>query len=251
MNMKNNKELTELLNAAFIGIKLGNSDLSHLFSPLQVLYYIEIADRISKYKYNGKFLDWGCGYGQMVYLLKNRGIDVIGYDIEKRPNIDKISPFNKLNIRYSSEKNKLPFEKESFSGLLSCGTLEHVSDINISLREINRILKSDGYFFIYMLPNKYSYTEWINEKRGLGSHPVKFCVNEIRDILELNGFNIVYLKRRGMVPRNLTGFPIKIKKIYAYLSSVLFPLDKVLSNIPLINYICNTFEIIAKKSKCL
>jgi len=141
-----NHELEVLLKASCIGISLGNSDLAHLSSKLQVLYYIQIANEIAKIQRNGKLLDWGCGYGQMVYLLKNRGLEVIGYEIKKRRNIDRIFPFSGLNIVYGSHNCQLPFENESFAGVLSCGTLEHVDDKRCSLKEIYRVLQEKGYF---------------------------------------------------------------------------------------------------------
>ena len=130
------KELSELYEAAISGILLGNKDLSHLSNKVGIKNYIKIADEIKKIIKKGKILDWGCGYGHMTYLLRNRDIESMPYEVEKRDNLEKFQIFSKLNIIFGDNEHRLPFETGFFDGVLSCGTLEHVSDINSSLIEI-------------------------------------------------------------------------------------------------------------------
>ncbi len=247
----NSKEKEILLGAAQEGIKLSNSDLTHLNNTIAVLNYIRIADEIKTLMPDGKdILDWGCGYGHMTYLLQNRRLNAVAYDVIKRNNIEKIFPFSEIDIIYGKKDDvRLPFENESFHAVLSCGTLEHVPDASLSIREIHRILKPSGLFFIYMLPNKYGWSETLATIRGISSHPVKYTIGEIRKILSTNNFKIVKIARRNFLPKNLTSMPAILKKGYGKLGNTAIFMDEILSSIPLLNLLCGTFEIIAKKDK--
>ena len=52
-----------------------------------------------------------------------------------------------------NEQPRLPFDDASFDAVLSCGVLEHVPYEEGSVREIARVLKPGGHFFVYQLPN--------------------------------------------------------------------------------------------------
>lgn len=243
----NKRELVELQKAAFAGISSGNSDLEHLSNKVGIANYIRIANEIKNNLKSGKILDWGCGYGHMTYLMENRGFSATAYEVLKRDNIEKLPVFSGIDIIYGKENFRLPFSDEMFDAVLSCGTLEHVENIDASLGEVRRILKKNGKFFIYMLPNKFSYTEWIAKKRGISVHPVKFNKKSIYRLFEKSGFKVVKIKRSSVLPKNLTGLPGFIKKIYGNLYFLLIPLDNLLSKIPLLNNISGVFEIIAVK----
>lgn len=242
-----NYELTKLQKSALFGISIGNSDLSHLSNKVGVANYIRIADEIKNNLKTGKMLDWGCGYGHMTYLMRNRGIETIPYEINKRENIEKLPVFSQEKIIYGKEGCMLPFENGTFDAVLSCGTLEHVPDIDKSTEEINRVLKNGGIFFIYMLPNRFSYAEWIAEKRGVSVHPVKFDKKKINEMLLKSGFKILKIKKSSALPKNLTGLPKIIKKIYGSLYFLVIPVDNFFSRLPLLNCICGVFEIVAVK----
>jgi SAM-dependent methyltransferase len=247
-NVMKTDESTELLNSARCGIKMGNNDLAHLSNMTAINNYARIADEIKEFMANGSILDWGCGYGHMTYLLKKRLFNVTGYEVEMRSNINEIAIFNTLDIKYGKHGSELPFDDGSFDAALSCGTLEHVPDPGASLKEIHRVLKKGGKFFIYMLPNKFSYAEYLSGLRGISVHPVKYTVSTIEGLLKENGFEIVKIKKGNLLPKNLTGFPGFLKNIYGRFNKILVPLDTFLSHIPIIKIFCGVFEIIAKKS---
>ena len=52
---------------------------AHLRSGPQMLQYHALADDLAARK-PGRVLDWGCGYGQVSALLRERGIDVVPFD---------------------------------------------------------------------------------------------------------------------------------------------------------------------------
>ena len=120
-------------------------------------------------------------------------------------------------------------------------------NIDASMKEIRRVLKTNGQLLIYMLPNKCSYTEFISRLRGIDAHPVKFNKTIIRKLMKSHGFDIKELKRSNLLPKNLTGLPGILKKVYGGASSAVVVLDGILSKIPLINIISGVWEIRAVK----
>jgi 2-polyprenyl-3-methyl-5-hydroxy-6-metoxy-1,4-benzoquinol methylase len=53
----------------------------HLDQPVGIWNYIRIANEIAERVPAGRLLDWGCGFGQMTYLLRRRGFEVTPYDV--------------------------------------------------------------------------------------------------------------------------------------------------------------------------
>lgn len=238
-----NKEIQALKDL----LALEKNNNPHLDSDLGANRYIKKADKIKSYLPNGKILDWGCGLGQMSYLLKNRGFDVVSYDLDQggRSFLERIG--QKLIL--AADKVKLPFQDISFDAVLSSGVLEHVAEPPASLKEVDRILKPGGYFFVFMLPNKYSCIEFISDFLGRGDHPIKFTRKQIIQMLNQQGFEIISLGFKGFLPYNLKGFPDFIRNLYHRLDPWLEKIDHLLSTLPLINNLSTNIELVARKIK--
>lgn len=242
------KELSQLQKFAQIGKQFNNTDLNHLDAPMGAYNYIRMADFIAQHMgKNGEFLDWGAGYGQMTWLLRNRGLNTSGYNIEERQHVDAMSELAKLPMIYGNDPVKLPFQNSSFAGVCSCGVLEHVQDPSGSLQEIHRILCSGGYFYLFMFPQKTACVEKLSEMRGISVHPVKYTMAQTHELLTQNGFKVEKLWRFNLIPKNLTGVPHHLKRIYGRLYRFLYPLDNVLSKIPLLNLLSGVIEGVARK----
>jgi len=223
-----------------------NSDLNpHLASDLGIKRYIKSADRIKHYLSHGRILDWGCGLGQMSYLLKNRGFDVVSYDIDQggRNFLARIGQ----PLVLAEDQCKLPFPDASFDAVLSSGVLEHVADPAASLKEVSRTIKKNGYLFVSMLPNKYSYIEYISDRLGRGDHPVKYARREIKGMLEQDGYDILYSGYMGFLPYNLKGFPEMIRCFYHRFDPLWEKIDPILTALPIINWFCTNIELVARK----
>ncbi len=246
-------ELSQLQKFAEIGKRLKNSDLEHLDSPTSAYNYIRIANIIEGHarreisKPAVKFLDWGAGYGQLSWLLQNRGINVIGHNIEKREHVSSMPLLEKIPMIYHSDPVKLPFENSSFDGIISCGVLEHVSNPVASLKEIHRVLKPGGYFYIFMLPQKTSWVEILSRWRGISVHPVRYTVKSINKLLEQHGFCAENLWKFNLLPKNLTGLPRGIKHFYGRFYKTVYLLDSIFSKIPGLNLLSGVIEGIARK----
>jgi ubiquinone/menaquinone biosynthesis C-methylase UbiE len=232
-------ELRDLLSASYNGLS------PNMSSDLGSLRYVKNAEKIKRYFPEGRILDWGCGLGQMSYLLKNRGLEVVSFDVDQvgRPFLERIGQ----SLVLAADPVKLPFPDASFAAVLSSGVLEHVADQRASLREVNRIMKVGGSFFIFLLPNRYSYIEFIADSLGRGDHPIKYSIGEIRQQLEQSGFEIVSLVYKGFFPYNLKGFPAAVSRLYHKFDLVLEKLDALFAALPLINRFCTNLELVARK----
>ncbi|MFH1387606.1 MAG: methyltransferase domain-containing protein [bacterium] len=217
----------------------------HLDSDMGASRYIDNANTIKSCLPSGKIFDWGCGLGQMTYFLKNRGFDVVSYDVDQGGR-DFLAGIGQTLI-LATDPIKLPFADSSFDAVLSSGVLEHVPDPAASLKEVARITKKDGYFFVFRLPNKYSYIEFISDIIGRGDHQVKYTKPEIVKLLKENGYEIVSLNYQGFLPYNLKGFPGFIRMGYHWLDPWWQKIDQLLSALPMINKLSTNIELVARK----
>jgi 2-polyprenyl-3-methyl-5-hydroxy-6-metoxy-1,4-benzoquinol methylase len=96
----------------------------------------------------GSVLDIGCGLGEFMDMLENKGYKVCGVDMEK--NCEKCAAA--VNI----EVSPLPFEDNMFDIVTSLEVIEHLCDAELYLSEIARVLKPGG-ILIMTTPN---YRSW-------------------------------------------------------------------------------------------
>jgi SAM-dependent methyltransferase len=244
-------ELETLVQLAKTGKAAGANDLDHMDGRAAASMYVRIADLVAALMQSGKIttpvLDWGCGYGQVSWLLRRRGVPVLSYEVERRPARELMAPFKVINVQYGSDPVRLPYTGSSVGAVLSVGVLEHVPDMSGSLREIGRVLRPGGLFFVFMLPNRYSWAEWVADVRRTSVHPNKFTFRQATKILSEHGFNVERKWRRNFLPRNLTGFSPASKRIYGRYYCEIESLDKVLANLPPTSIFSGVLEMIARK----
>lgn len=217
----------------------------HIDSFQRVKRYVKKAEEITKYVRRGKILDWGSGYGQMLFLLHNRGLDVTGCELSEHYKHGTLADLIGLKIIYLSDPVNLPFEDLSFDALLSCGVLEHVKNSDGSLKEINRVLKRGGYFFIYNLPNKFAYMEFISRRILRKGHENLYSLNKTRRWLKGNGFKIVKSYYECFLPVNM-GFAVN--KLRRLADNYLYDrLNDFFPRMPLLKYFSQNLTIICQK----
>jgi SAM-dependent methyltransferase len=249
--MNRNIELDALVAMGRAAKAVGAADMEHMDGPTAAYNYVRIADLISDYCMERPeqlpILDWGCGYGQVSWLLRKRGLDVLPYDVERRPLRTSIPDLKSLPVVYGEDPVKMPYETNRFGSVLSVGVLEHVSDFDGSVAEISRVLRPGGLLFIFMLPNKYSWAEWIADRRGISAHPYKFTFRGSEELLRNHGFEIDKRWRRHVLPRNLTGLSPRLKQIYGKFYRSVETVDHTLAYLPPVCYLGGVIEMIARK----
>ena len=254
-SQRDREDFEFLLATAQAGTAMGITNFLHLDQPVGIWNYIRIANRIARQVPQGRLLDWGCGLGQMTWLLRRRGFEVtpfeIGQTLESLPDLPLT---REVQVVRGSHPTDLPFPDSSFDAVLSCGVLEHVDEYSspgnevLSLREIHRVLKPAGYFPIYQLPQQHTWQEAVTRAFKLGySHPRRFSEREIRALLSRTGFRVETLSRYNMLPKNLTGMPAILRRAYSHFSGTVFRADELLSRVPGLNRFAGVLELTARK----
>jgi ubiquinone/menaquinone biosynthesis C-methylase UbiE len=137
---------------------------------------------------NKRILDYGCGNGRYTQAIAKLSLkklsrhnnsgesQILGYD-KSKTNILTARIKNRFsNVEYKVgdvNQNNLP--KESFDIVFCNGVLHHTGDISLGLRQIYKILKSDGICIIYL-----SSTDGIKW----------YCIEAFRKILK--NYNKIY-----------------------------------------------------------
>jgi SAM-dependent methyltransferase/uncharacterized protein YbaR (Trm112 family) len=102
-------------------------------------------------------LDIGCNWGRWSIAATRAGYDVIGVD----PSFEAIVAARRIARQLGApsryvvaDARRLPFADASFDVVFSYGVLQHFSkaDVAVSVREIGRVVKRDGYSWVQM-PN--------------------------------------------------------------------------------------------------
>ncbi len=202
-----------------------------------------------------KVLDLGCGSGHIMAALKYLRPDVSIVGIN--PLKDYLWPTVKKQFNVSFKigtGSKLPFKNNYFDAVLSIGVMEHVHEYykgkgdpeESYLKEIYRVLKKKGIFFITHLPNKYSFNENVAKLIGVKPHAHPYSKKQAIKSLNKQKFHVELFHREHFIPSyfNLvSGFIGSfMNKGYWFVIN----LDKFLMLTPL-RLFCQSFLIVARK----
>jgi ubiquinone/menaquinone biosynthesis C-methylase UbiE len=218
----------------------------HLESAPQQLEYELIARRLVADR-PAKLLDWGAGLGHMTIRLTKLGLDVTAIDYRDEypaPTVEPIGLAPELEMHLTPEPVALPFDDDSFDAVLSCGVLEHVADPGGSLDEIKRVLRPGGTVYIYKLPNRHSYLEWIAKRIGLYyhgklPHDAVYTEREAVDLVRRHGFAVEEARLANMLPLTLPGTAARRG------AKAIFELGRLLARVPGLRRLATNIEIIA------
>ncbi|MBI4374668.1 MAG: class I SAM-dependent methyltransferase [Deltaproteobacteria bacterium] len=219
----------------------------HLSNRVIILSYIRRTSMIAKHlPPRASVLDWGAGRGHMTYLLAKFGLSPTHYDVTKSGNT--LSEELGLPEVIGDHPEKVQLPDESFDAVLSSGTLEHVNDIPSSIREIRRVLKPGGLFFIFNFPHRYSPSEFIARK-FLGStyHPILWSLPHLEKMLSLENFRILKSGYENAIPMNLSGPVAWMRPVYNLCPRFLLSIDALMTRMPGMNLMSNSVWAIGKK----
>ena len=129
----------------------------HLFNPARIKFIKE--KLISHFKLNPnsekpleglKILDIGCGGGLLCEPLFRLGADITGIDASKN-NIEVAKLHSKemsLNIKYIHEAPENLKFKNKFNVVLNMEVVEHVSDVNLFIKNCSDLIQTNGMMFV-------------------------------------------------------------------------------------------------------
>lgn len=191
-----------------------------------------------------RVLDWGAGKGQNAYLLRQRGFEVVACDVRGDVEFGADCPLLE-GIKHIplDDPVKLPFEDSSFDVVTSFGVLEHVPRDLESMREIWRILRPGGIFYITFLPYPLSWTQAITRLRvsyqWRDYHDHFYSRKTLHRLAGESRFSVASLWFAQLFPKN---------SVPRSLDPVLEPLDRALCRTPLRYFATNLEAVLVKQA---
>lgn len=151
----------------------------------------------------GNLLDIGCGGGMLTETLPYYypNVKIFGCDVSATA-ISYAQKLGSGNVSYGVIRNKrLPY-KDNFLDVCICfDVLEHIPDVSFFLKEVKRVMKKDGKFFIIVPCEGQPFTfSWLLQKIRIGKdltlrylghiHP-EFTHEEVESLLKRHKFHVV------------------------------------------------------------
>lgn len=173
----------------------------------------------------GKYiLDYGCGTASYTPYLGKLFENVIGLDITPT-NIQIAKEIDKKSKFVCGDGLNLPFKNCSFDAVFVGQVLHHFSDVNQSLKEINRVLKKDGILFNIepndwnpMVSLKYRKRVFKREKSSYERHHALGYIYMKRKLTSA-GFTVLNKQGINFTPPKGEGIWKFVRFIEAYLES--------------------------------
>lgn len=147
-----------------------------------------------------KVLDLGCGSGYLTFPLakENPDVNVIGLDIVTttlKNNTAQAQRDSLSNLEFKSYDGCIfPFEDESFDLVVTRYALHHFPDIEKSMKEVARVLKTGGSLFISdPRPNECDISRFVDEYMQLkkDGHIKFYSKDEWIEICDKCGLSVI------------------------------------------------------------
>jgi len=130
-----------------------------VFTPAAKERLIAAFVRLSGLPRGARVVDVGCGSGVFTDLLRQSGFSSTGLDISPKLVALGRTKFPDLEFIEGDAEN-LPFESESFDGVLLSGVVHHFPDPRRLAAEVCRVLKPGGRFVAFD-PNRMNPFMWL------------------------------------------------------------------------------------------
>ena len=160
---------------------------------------------------NGKkVLDLACGEGYGSFLLSKTARCVMGIDInpETIQHASNAYPKDNLEFKEGSILNVPISGSKIFDVIICFEVIEHITEHEILLSEISRLLKDEGLLII-STPNKKIYSDGPDYHNPF--HEKELYFNEFRDLLKINFSRVYFFGQRTITGSNI--FSISSKDI--------------------------------------
>jgi SAM-dependent methyltransferase len=184
---------------------------------------------------DSKVLEIGCGAGFDAHMFCRSGSNYFGVDLAPQNAQRTRLHLANYDMRpgvLAGDAEELPFRDASFDFVYSMGVLHHVPDLPAALREIRRVLRPEGAFWIGVY-HKHSIFHWLSlylyeyllrgdwrtmsfeqrlgmiEQAGRQGIPgVRvYTRRSLRTLLHAAGFTVEWVKVRKLVQEDLPSIP--------------------------------------------
>ncbi len=184
---------------------------------------------------DSKILDVGCGTGNYTRLFCKNNNQVFGLDIKDHRFKQYAGHFH--FVKYGGKK--FPFPDKSFDVVTSFDVIEHIENDNNFVKEIKRVLKTNGKILI-ATPNKnrlsnllrkligkpvsYPLIIGYDDKLGQLIHIREYTADELLNLFLKNGFKNIRIEPywyglRGQINLGIKRFPIIKVSQYLFLKN--------------------------------
>jgi ubiquinone/menaquinone biosynthesis C-methylase UbiE len=128
-----------------------------------------VLEKLSERAGRGRLLDVGCGTGFIISLAADLFAEIDGIDVT--PAMLARVDTSKGTVRvHEGRVEALPFADDTFDMASSYAFMHHVADHRAILREVRRVLKPGGLFYIDLEPNKLFWERMVELERAGGSY---------------------------------------------------------------------------------
>lgn len=105
----------------------------------------------ARYPQSADVLDFGCGSGDITLYLAGAGHRLTGYDLSPAMIGQAVRADRDRIVRWASQASDvpdiLPFADASFDVVVASSVLEYVAELDLTLRQIARVLRPGGWLF--------------------------------------------------------------------------------------------------------
>jgi ubiquinone/menaquinone biosynthesis C-methylase UbiE len=194
-----------------------------------------------------RILDWGCRHAPDACLMRTLNLDLQldGCDISNE-DFAVFHQYAELNYQQLQHDYRLPYADQSFDVVLSSGVLEHVPLEYESVRELWRVIKTNGLLVVTFLPNKTALTE--NVSRWIGSsgcHNRLYGLTQTRDMFLRSGFLIERYGYHQVFPT--FGKNLSPRASLNRLANLGVSMNRVAERIPFVNRISSNLFYILRR----
>lgn len=175
--------------------------------PEKLAQYLFHSFQFSK---NQSMLEIGCGRGEMLRNFKNLGLEVKGVDLS--PEASKFNTDIEIMV-CDVEKNKLPYDDNSFDIIYSKSVLEHFYYPEEYLKESYRVLKPGGKILTLVPDWESNYKTYFDDY----THRTPFTKVSLEDVLKIHQFKDIQVYKFRQLPL-LWKYPI-----LNYFSAIISP----------------------------
>lgn len=173
-------------------------------SHLNYFFFKKILNH-TKLKKKDRILDFGCGYGALLYILKKKGYNVFGIE----PSIKNFKIAKKINRNVKNGYlNYNTFRSGSFKVVISLYVFTYIDDLHKIFKILRKILKKDGFILIRVHQYKFSKTySQLKHFKKQGDYVCNhFSNTSLKNLFNFHNFDIVSLET------NMDGTTIIAKK---------------------------------------